>query len=276
MHARACRSIAPSQRRQPDAMRYRRLIEQLRQQNWTAIGIDFVIVVVGVFIGIQVANWNDERREAKRGDQYLARIDADLAADIAEMDLRLAFWREVVAHGRGAIHYAETGELVKGSAWKTVLAFYQASQLYPYVPRDTTYQEMRNAGELGLIRDPSLPPALADYYITGPGSQANFLLKFEPEYRKLVRGETPQVVSAHVWAHCHRTTQGFQQQLLDCDAPVTEAEARAVLEGYVAHPPLIAELKFWITNLAVSIELVENNRQVAVALADNLEGTRAP
>jgi len=51
-------------------MRYRRLREQLRDQNWTAIGIDLVIVVVGVFIGLQVANWNDSRREAKRGDEW--------------------------------------------------------------------------------------------------------------------------------------------------------------------------------------------------------------
>lgn len=251
----------------------RRVIEDVRQQDWTAIAIDFVIVVLGVFIGLQVDNWNDARREAKRGDQYLVRIGADLAADIAEMDHRIAFWREVITHGQGAIHYAESGELVSDSAWKTVLAFYQASQLYPYVPRDTTYQEMRNAGELGLIRDSSLPSALAYYYITGPGFQGNFLLKFEPEYRKLVRGVTPQAVSAHVWAHCHRNTQGVQQELLDCDAPIGDAEAQAVLAGYLAHPQLLAELRFWITNLAVSIELVENNRREAVALAGRLKGT---
>ncbi len=39
----------------------RRVIEHVRQQQWTAVGIDFCIVVVGVFIGIQVSNWNDER-----------------------------------------------------------------------------------------------------------------------------------------------------------------------------------------------------------------------
>ena len=39
-------------------MLLRRFIEHVRKQEWTAIAIDFVIVVVGVFIGIQVANWN--------------------------------------------------------------------------------------------------------------------------------------------------------------------------------------------------------------------------
>ena len=35
-------------------MLLRRVIQHVRQQEWTAIGIDFVIVVMGVFIGLQV------------------------------------------------------------------------------------------------------------------------------------------------------------------------------------------------------------------------------
>jgi hypothetical protein len=253
-------------------MRYRRLLQQLRRQDWTAVGIDLVIVVVGVFIGIQVSNWNESRREARRGDDYVARIAGDLAADIAEMESRQVFWRDVVVHGRNAIHYAETGALVDGSAWKTVLAFFQASQLYPYAPRDATYQEMLNAGELGLLRDPTLPTALADYYITGLNHQAGYLLRLEPEYRKVVRGLTPQVVSTHVWAHCHESFEKTRQRLLDCDAPVSEAEAQRILDGYLADPRMLAELRFWITNLDVSLALLRSNREAAQALAARLDG----
>jgi len=45
----------------------RRVIAHFRKQEWTAIAIDFVIVVMGVFIGIQVANWNAAR--AERADE---------------------------------------------------------------------------------------------------------------------------------------------------------------------------------------------------------------
>ena len=34
----------------------RRITEHVKAQNWFAVAIDFVIVVVGVFIGIQVSN----------------------------------------------------------------------------------------------------------------------------------------------------------------------------------------------------------------------------
>jgi hypothetical protein len=43
-------------------MLLRRVIENVKAQTWLAVSLDFVIVVVGVFIGIQVANWNDARQ----------------------------------------------------------------------------------------------------------------------------------------------------------------------------------------------------------------------
>ena len=44
-------------------MLLRRLTRHLLEQNWIAVGLDFLIVAVGVFIGIKVANWNETRAE---------------------------------------------------------------------------------------------------------------------------------------------------------------------------------------------------------------------
>jgi hypothetical protein len=41
----------------------RRITTRLRQQDWLAVTIEFALVVAGVFLGIQVANWNDARRK---------------------------------------------------------------------------------------------------------------------------------------------------------------------------------------------------------------------
>lgn len=68
-------------------MLLRRITAHIKDQNWFAVGIDFGIVVIGVFIGLQVANWNDDR--AVRQDQraMLEQIYADLAP-------RIEGWRE--------------------------------------------------------------------------------------------------------------------------------------------------------------------------------------
>ena len=52
----------------------RRITEHVLAQNWFAVGIDFLIVVVGVFIGIQVTNWNEARRDAIAESAMLARL----------------------------------------------------------------------------------------------------------------------------------------------------------------------------------------------------------
>ena len=54
-------------------MLLRRITEHVRAQNWIAIGIDFMIVVIGVFIGIQVANWNDLQEERIRAEDHTGR-----------------------------------------------------------------------------------------------------------------------------------------------------------------------------------------------------------
>lgn len=38
-----------------------RVIEHVKKQHWTAVFLDFVIVVLGVFIGLQMQDWNSAR-----------------------------------------------------------------------------------------------------------------------------------------------------------------------------------------------------------------------
>jgi hypothetical protein len=64
-----------------------------------------------------------------------------------------ADWAKVIRYGETAGAFAERGELADASPWKTVLAFYQASQMLPFSLDDTTYQELNSAGDPGLIRD---------------------------------------------------------------------------------------------------------------------------
>lgn len=59
-------------------MLLRRITKHVKEQNWFAVGIDFAIVVIGVFIGLQVANWNDARSENERLVSQLSSFQAEL------------------------------------------------------------------------------------------------------------------------------------------------------------------------------------------------------
>lgn len=64
----------------------RRVIAHVRKQEWTAIWIDLVIVVVGVFIGIQVANWNEARADGAAYEAALGRLNAEIDTNLASLD----------------------------------------------------------------------------------------------------------------------------------------------------------------------------------------------
>jgi len=251
----------------------RRIAEHLRHQHWTAVWIELVIVILGVFIGTQVSNWNESRHEDARAREALARIQADLQTDLRSIELRRAFWPKVNDYGRAAIHYAETGELVQASAWKTVLAFYQASQLWPWVTNDSTYQELRSAGELGLIRDKHLRADLTMYYAEASGTNVGYILAFQPDYRRIVRGLTPAVASDQVWANCWVQPSQTEQRLIDCPSPMPEAEAQAqaVLDGYLKDPRLLGELRFWMANQGVALNVIGNTRKLDLAILAKIQ-----
>jgi hypothetical protein len=59
----------------------RRVTEHLSKQHWTAVFLDFVVVVVGVFLGIQAANWNESRKERAEERRFYAQILDDLRVD---------------------------------------------------------------------------------------------------------------------------------------------------------------------------------------------------
>lgn len=58
----------------------RRISEHVKDQNWFAVGVDFVIVVIGVFIGIQVSNWNAAREDPSNETLYFGGLAEELKA----------------------------------------------------------------------------------------------------------------------------------------------------------------------------------------------------
>jgi len=143
-------------------MRYRRLLDQLRRQDWMAIAIDLVIVVVGVFIGIQVANWNDGRKEqagqavlVQRLYEEFLSIEPLLAQAVAEL--------EASARSTGAVITALRRQAPPedADAFRADLA---SANWVRFVPGyAATYTELVSAGGLSKLANHDLRAALTRY-----------------------------------------------------------------------------------------------------------------
>jgi uncharacterized membrane protein HdeD (DUF308 family) len=40
-----------------------RLLENLRAQNWSTMLSELLVLIVGIFLGFQLDDWNDERKD---------------------------------------------------------------------------------------------------------------------------------------------------------------------------------------------------------------------
>ena len=229
----------------------RRVISHFRKQEWTAIAIDFLIVVFGVFVGIQVANWNQAQTDLASGTAYLKRIQIDVETDIANYNKRMEFWKQVINYGTKALAYAEHRPHKESSEWGMLLAFFQASQISEFYTTQATYNELTNAGDLRLLGNVTLRNVVTNYY-TNSGNPA---LSERPKYREHVRGLLPVNLQTYMWQHCHGTTGAADQTLYDCVAPPDLADANKILQELATDQSLLIELRYWISTQTVAIKI---------------------
>lgn len=52
----------------------RRFTQHIKQQNWFAVGLDVIVVVVGIFLGMQVTEWYEERNQIEALERSLDRV----------------------------------------------------------------------------------------------------------------------------------------------------------------------------------------------------------
>ena len=236
----------------------RRITEHVRAQNWFAVGIDFLIVVVGVFIGIQVANWNEARLDAGRAQAYLERISLDLDADLAALADRQRFWREVSRYGDMGLRYAQMGAADVTSHWALLLAYFQASQVAEFITAQATYHELRGARDLELISDLDIRNALARYYNFGAAAT----VVERPAYRVRVRGIIPMDIQAYIWDSCYESDQFGNQRMFECPSPVSPAAAREIVDMLAGNSALMEELRYWMSTMHVA-QLIAKDRIAA-------------
>ena len=144
----------------------RRIAQHVREQNWTAVAIDFVIVVVGVFIGIQVSNWNDARKAQAEEAQLVGR----LIGEAAEARQALAQHRDFHA-GNAEQTVALIARLGDDALCDDVRTDEQKAQLFGVgdfpPPRFSlaTAAEAVESGRLALLRSEAVQAAVREVVV---------------------------------------------------------------------------------------------------------------
>jgi len=141
-----------------------RLASAIRRQDWLTVLIEFVVVVAGIFIGLQVDDWNEYRKERALEVRYLERLGEDLAQDIDEMQFALDTAIKRRSMGDLLLRALEDPRAALGDPTAFITAIERAGYTFLPAINDVTFEEIRFAGHLGIIRDESLRSSIAGYY----------------------------------------------------------------------------------------------------------------
>jgi len=141
----------------------RRLTEDLRSQNWTAVILDLCMVVLGVFIGIQVSNWNEARVERAERVLVELRLQDDFRVLTTELDSAEAYTARVI-QSLGVLRHALDRGTVEAAEDEVIRFAIRRGYSHPtFVRHSPTYSELVASGRLDLISDETLRTALARY-----------------------------------------------------------------------------------------------------------------
>jgi len=245
-------------------MLFRRLSVHIREQNWFAVGLDFLIVVVGVFMGLQVQNWNEAQADKSREVTYISNLAKDVRSDITEIDEILRVSTMLMSALDRLVKTSTGDELPDGfDSARGRIEIEKFPQYSDDDPRTigiaifilstldgnrSAYNTIISTGGLGLIRDTALVRNIQDYYALADKVR-HFEVSLEENRVRLVDAQQLAGIS-----------------------PVDEIPADELARQFGESPSLTAAAKNYWLYANRHIKLMRDLRREAENLAIVLEG----
>lgn len=177
----------------------RRIAANFRRQDWTAVAIELVVVVLGVFIGVQASNWHENLATQRKAAIFTQRLKADLRAEAWNYEMQIGYYGQVQDNAQRAVDALSGHTPLTDDA--LLVAAFRATQYNDNVRQPATYDELTSTGELGLIRDVALRKLAMSVYTT---SEFEWFIDEgrRSPYRAVFRKRVPYRVQAALDAAC--------------------------------------------------------------------------
>jgi len=234
-------------------MLLRRITKHVTDQNWFAVFIDFLIVVIGVFIGIQVANWNESLRTQQRALNYHERLTQEMTINRKTLLKRQDSYAQQIKYGQFALNNSSTA-ITDESAWPLIRAYFQASHAFSITQQRGTYDEIISSGDLALLKDQDLINMLSEFY-TFSGMSA---IQIIPSYRENVRRIIPFDLQRYFQAKCYQVIIPDIHLLLDCPPPENADNLSKLAMKLQSNQQLNNDLRYMMSYADVSAAMARN------------------
>ncbi len=154
----------------------RRIADAAVEQNWFIVFIEVLVVVVGIFLGFQVDDWNESRKDRQDEQLFLTRLHGDIL-------LATELSRRVRDRRLGRLQWLnDAADVLFGRAERDLLnedeciAIASAKFFNINVSSLSSFTELAGTGRMDIIQDVELRTALVELQQTRAALAALIIL----------------------------------------------------------------------------------------------------
>jgi hypothetical protein len=239
---------------------------------------EIVLVVVGILIALQIDNWNDDRLDRKREQEYLSSMLIDLREDVERIDQ---------ANEGNDFLLARIDELLELLARPPEdvsqlrqIFLHSVVYTYWYLRADfseLTMSQLRYSGDLQLIRDKAIRDAMLDYEqgVEACRHQYAELIQYFHTYEATQKRLLNYTLAKQAFEYLEEDYRNMLKPLAPFEALVPEGD-------YIVDddPRLMAQyygdILFYRTALNNTVWFLGEQKRMALALARRIEDSTGP
>ena len=228
-----------------------RIRAHVATHNWFAVGVDLAIVVAGVFLGMQVSNWNESRIERDQSQAYRARLIDELDFNERQYRQQLAYYSGVRDHGLALLAALDASKPI--SDRDLLIHAYQSTQVDLVAAKRFIYDELVSAGLVDRLGSDATQALVGDYYLTNAARERT--LNEIPEYRRMMRSIMPYEAQRRIRYGCGDIPVRHQGRIIGvrlpvaCDEEIPAAVAAAGADRIRSDPAIGDALTRYIGSL---------------------------
>jgi hypothetical protein len=142
----------------------KRLATALKNQDWATVLIEFLIVVAGIFVGLQVNDWALERENRKQETAALERLLLESETIVAALDQQTRMTNRSNRIRRAAVQFIDSEQVIPDDDLVLRVGINTLDRFPPFIPITAAYQELTSAGQMQLIRSADLREKIAIFH----------------------------------------------------------------------------------------------------------------
>lgn len=135
----------------------------VRSENWFAVSLDLVVVIVGLFVGLQIDTWWEGQKELQLESLYLTEIREDFEANKLSLERQIDEV-ELIIRNMTALYSQSLLPEPEQTFADLNARIVSINDMPTFVLAKRAYDNLTGSGDLKLLMNRQLKNALAEYY----------------------------------------------------------------------------------------------------------------